>query len=334
MKATICGAAGGIGQPLSLLLKLSPYIDELALYDVVNAPGVGADLSHICTNAKITSHLPADDGLKNALSGSDVVLIPAGVPRKPGMTRDDLFSINASIVSQLAEGVAVNCPDAFVLVISNPVNSTVPIFAQVLKKYGVLNARKLFGVTTLDTVRSNTFISEVSNNKLTAQDVNIPVIGGHSGSTIVPLFSVGAPDLYSTLKDQTKSALIHRVQYGGDEVVKAKEGKGSATLSMAYAAFRLVNQLLKAVKEGDSDVVETSYIYLDESIPGAKELKSRVNNLNYFAIPVKLGPNGVEEVKYQILDKVNDHEKELLSEAVDQLSSNIEKGTNFVTNAA
>ncbi|GFF56629.1 malate dehydrogenase, cytoplasmic [Aspergillus lentulus] len=81
VKAAVLGASGGIGQPLSLLLKACPLVDELALYDVVNTPGVAADLSHISSVAKVSGYLPKDDGLKNALTGTDVVVIPAGIPR-------------------------------------------------------------------------------------------------------------------------------------------------------------------------------------------------------------------------------------------------------------
>lgn len=93
VKAVVLGAAGGIGQPLSLLLKLNEVVTELALYDIVNSPGVAADLSHINTPAKVTGYLPPNDGLKNALTNAHLVVIPAGVPRKPGMTRDDLFKV-------------------------------------------------------------------------------------------------------------------------------------------------------------------------------------------------------------------------------------------------
>ena len=100
-KVAVLGAAGGIGQPLSLLLKEHKDITHLSLYDVANAPGVAADLSHIPSTAKVTGHRGADQ-LAAALKGSDVVVIPAGVPRKPGMTRDDLFNTNASIVATLS----------------------------------------------------------------------------------------------------------------------------------------------------------------------------------------------------------------------------------------
>lgn len=88
------GAAGGIGQPLSLLIKLNPLVGELRLYDVVGTPGVAADVGHMDTDVRVTSAL-GQEQLGNALYGSDLVIIPAGVPRKPGMTRDDLFNINA-----------------------------------------------------------------------------------------------------------------------------------------------------------------------------------------------------------------------------------------------
>merc|ERR1712071_370747 len=150
----VLGAAGGIGQPLSLLLKANPNINNLHLYDVMNTPGVAADCSHCDTPAQVKG-FTGDDEIEAALTGMDLVIIPAGVPRKPGMTRDDLFNTNASIVATLAAAAAKVCPDAMVAIISNPVNSTVPIAAEIFKKAGVYNPKKIFGVSTLDVVRSN-----------------------------------------------------------------------------------------------------------------------------------------------------------------------------------
>lgn len=90
--------------------------------------------------------------------GMDLVIIPAGVPRKPGMTRDDLFKINAGIVKTLCEGITKFCPNAIVNLISNPVNSTVPIAAEVFKRAGTFDPKRLLGVTMLDVVRANTFV--------------------------------------------------------------------------------------------------------------------------------------------------------------------------------
>ena len=131
IKVAVLGAAGGIGQPLSLLCKLSDSIDEVACYDVVGTPGVAADLSHCPTKAAVTGNLPSvgtwppsgNSGLESALTGAAVVVIPAGVPRKPGMTRDDLFNTNAGIVKTLVEGCGKYCPDATLAIISNPVRT-------------------------------------------------------------------------------------------------------------------------------------------------------------------------------------------------------------------
>lgn len=110
------------------------------------------------------------------------------------MTRDDLFKINAGIVRDLATGIAKFSPKAFVLVISNPVNSTVPIAAEILKANNVFDPKRLFGVTTLDVVRAETFVAELTGEKDPSKTV-IPVIGGHSGETIVPLFSQAKPSV-------------------------------------------------------------------------------------------------------------------------------------------
>lgn len=134
----------GIGQPLALLLKANDLVTDLALYDVVNTPGVGADLSHIDTNTHVKAYLGASQ-LPDALNGSDFIIIPAGVPRKPGMTRGDLFNINAGICYDLAESIAINAPEAITMVISNPVNSTTAIFKQVFIQHGVFNPKGSWG---------------------------------------------------------------------------------------------------------------------------------------------------------------------------------------------
>merc|ERR1712055_1069233 len=111
--AAVMGASGGIGQPLSMLLKLNPAISKLNLYDIVHTVGVAADLSHIETKARVKGFVGAEQ-LEESLVGAQIVVIPAGVPRKPGMTRDDLFNTNASIVANLARAAAKVCPKAMI----------------------------------------------------------------------------------------------------------------------------------------------------------------------------------------------------------------------------
>ncbi|KAF2490556.1 malate dehydrogenase [Lophium mytilinum] len=325
MKVAVLGASGGIGQPLSLLCKASPLIDELSLYDVVNTPGVATDLSHISTPAIVKGYLPAGDGMKDAFTGVDVFIIPAGIPRKPGMTRDDLFKINAGIVRDLVKGVAEYAPKAYVLVISNPVNSTVPIAAEVLKGAGVFDPKKLFGVTTLDIVRAETFVASLSGEKDPSK-ATIPVIGGHSGETIVPLFSQASPKV--DIPADKLDALVNRVQFGGDEVVKAKDGAGSATLSMAYAGFRFAEKIIKAAK-GEKGIVEPTFIYLP-GVPGGEAIQKETG-LEWFSVPVELGTSGAEKA-INVVSGANDYEKKLLQACYTGLKGNIEKGVEFIKN--
>lgn len=305
----VMGASGGIGQPLSMLLKLNPAVTKLNLYDIVHTPGVAADLSHIETQSKVTGYV-GDEQLKDSLKGVEIVVIPAGVPRKPGMTRDDLFNTNASIVATLAKAAAEVCPDAMIAIISNPVNSTVPIAAEIFKKAGKYDPKRIFGVSTLDIVRANTFIAELKG--LDPKDVNCPVIGGHAGVTIMPLISQCTPAV-DFPADQLK-ALTERIQDAGTEVVKAKAGAGSATLSMAYAAARFTDSLIKAMN-GQKGVVECSYV------------ASELTEVPYFATPILLGPKGIDQNLG--LGKLNEFEEALLKAAIPELKSSIQKGIDF-----
>merc|ERR1712112_517232 len=305
----VMGASGGIGQPLSMLLKLNPAVTKLNLYDIVHTPGVAADLSH-CETKSTSTGFVGDDQLKDSLVGADIVVIPAGVPRKPGMTRDDLFNTNASIVAKLAQAAAEVCPDAALAIISNPVNSTVPIASEIFKKAGKYNPNKIFGVTTLDIFRANTFIANLKG--LDPADVDCPVIGGHAGTTIMPLISQCTPPVEFPA-DQLK-ALTERIQDAGTEVVKAKAGAGSATLSMAYAAARFTDSLIKAMN-GQEGVVECAYVASD------------VTEAKYFATPLVLGPSGVE--KNLGLGTLSEFEQGLLAAGIPELKGSIAKGEKF-----
>lgn len=312
-KVAVIGAGGGIGQPLSLLLKQHPAITKLALYDISPVVhGVAADVSHCDSPAQVEGH---QESLAAALKDADVVVMPAGVPRKPGQTRDDLFNVNAKIVSGCAKEFAAACPNASILIISNPVNSTVPIFAEVLKKAGVYNPKKVFGVTTLDIVRANTFVAQ--NQGTDVSKTNVTVVGGHSGITILPLLSQIPGGKFSA---EDKAALTKRIQFGGDEVVaaKGKAGGGSATLSMAYAGARFTDRVLRALK-GEKGLVECTYVE-SSVVPGVQ----------FFSSPVELGTQGVEKIHG--LGQLDAFEQQKFEELIPELKSNIAKGVEFVKN--
>ncbi|KAF9074683.1 NAD-malate dehydrogenase [Rhodocollybia butyracea] len=311
-KVTVLGAGGGIGQPLSLLLKLDPLVSNLSLYDIRGAPGVAADVSHVDTSSEVTGY--AAEHLDAALEGTKVVVIPAGVPRKPGMTRDDLFNTNASIVRDLAAAIGRVAPTAHILVISNPVNSTVPIVAATLEKAGVFDPARLFGVTTLDVVRASRFLASVSDSS--PSECNVPVIGGHSGPTIVPLLSQLSRG--KRLQGEDYDKLVYRIQFGGDEVVKAKDGAGSATLSMAYAGAKFTGLLLRGLS-GEKGVITPTFV---------KSPLFADRGIDFFSSPVELGVNGVEKI--HPIGPLSPQEEKLLEACLPELKKNIEKGKAFV----
>jgi len=290
---------------------------ELSIFDLsvamVPPAGVAADLSHIEKKCAVKGYVMEVgknpiDYTEEALTGCSLVLIPAGMPRKPGQTRDDLFKINADIAKGLVEACAKYCPDAMLALIVNPVNSIVPAMAELYKKKG-LDPMKIVGVTTLDCVRANKFVGEITGKN--PSYINVPVVGGHAGTTILPLFS---QDKTAATIDKDKIPdLDKKVQDAGTEVVNAKGGKGSATLSMAYAGSRLGRSILAGL--AGRRRVECAYV------------KSDVEGLGYFTSKVVFGEGGVKKVFP--LGDLSDHEKTRLEEAKTALKAEIETGVKY-----
>ncbi|VDN96312.1 unnamed protein product [Rodentolepis nana] len=290
-------------------MKNSLHVTELSLYDIANVAGVAADLNHIETHPKVIGYT-GQENLSTALVGAKVVLIAAGVSRRPGMSRDDLFDKNAPIVADLVRACGKSCPEAMICLITNPINSTVPIAAEILKKEEAYNPKRLFGITTLDIIRTNTFIAQAKD--LDVSKVSCPVVGGHSGSTIVPIFSQCNPAV--ALPRRVLEELVARIQNAGTDVVNLKAGEGSSTLAMAYAGARFANSLLHAMKSR-AEIVECAFV------------ESEVAETDFFASPVLLGPNGVEKVFGT--GNVNKYETELLKNAIPELKKNIQRGKDF-----
>merc|ERR1712003_605233 len=285
-KVCVCGGAGGIGQPLSMLMAMNPAVKELCVFDLsvamVPPAGVAADLSHLEKKAAVKGYVmevgkSPIDFLEECLTGCDLVLIPAGMPRKPGMTRDDLFKVNADIAKGLVEACAKYCPNAILCMIVNPVNSVVPAMAELYRKKG-LDPKKIIGVTTLDHVRANKFVADMTGKH--PKDVNVPVIGGHAGVTIMPVFS--QDPVAATIDPSKIEGLDKRTHDAGTEVVNAKGGKGSATLAMAYAGARFASSILSGL--AGKPTVECAYVM------------SNISELPYFTSKVRFGKSGVEEV--------------------------------------
>lgn len=329
----IIGAAGGIGQPLSLLLANQlPDGSKLSLYDVVGAAGVATDLSHIDCNVTIchgqgstSTTGPCCPELERiAADDVDIFVIVAGMARKPGMTRQDLFAVNAGIClniiltcGKVAKKTACYC------IVTNPVNSTVPIAAEALKSLKAYDPNRLFGITTLDVIRTTTFLNNNANNNKhnTVKWTDVPVVGGHSHVTIVPLLS----QLSSVVPPDVATQITQRVQVAGNEVVEAKAGKGSATLSMAAAGARFVMVLVAALTTGTAQQPTVVYSYVDTLLSSGDAAAAA--DCQFYALPVRLGQNGIEE--RLPIGPVNDYEQSLLVEANRVIQENVDAGTKF-----
>merc|ERR1719191_485913 len=281
---------------------------------MVPPEGVAADLGHIEKKAEVNWYMSTPDEkpidkLEKCLTGCKLVLCPAGMPRKPGMTRDDLFKVNAGIAKGIAEACAKYCPDAVLALIVNPVNSIVPAIAELYKKKG-LDPMKVVGVTTLDCVRANKFVATMTGKN--PNFVKVPVIGGHAGVTILPLFS---QDKTAKTIDAEKIAdLDKRVQDAGTEVVEAKAGKGSATLSMAYAGAKLGSAILAGLQGRRR--IECAYVKSDVEA-----------DFPYFTSKVIFGAEGVAKVLP--VGEMNEHEKKRMEEVKAQLKTEIETGVKY-----
>merc|ERR1719443_1691869 len=297
---------------------MNENVKELCVYDLdiamVPAAGVAADLSHLEKKVKVTAYtLSKDDKpvdkLEACLTGCSLVLVPAGLPRKPGMTRADLLGINAGIAKGIVEACGKHCPNAILALIVNPVNSVVPAMCELYKKKG-LDPKKICGVTTLDCVRANKFVHEITGDPI--DGINIPVVCGHAGATILPLFSQDAAG--KKISGDQLVALDKRVQDAGTEVVNAKNGKGSATLSMAYAGARFGSAVLRGL--AGEDTIECAYVQ-----------SNVVDGMSYFSSKVTFGTSGVQTV--HPLGPLNDHETKRLEEAKTQLKEEIQAGLDY-----
>lgn len=317
-KVCVCGGAGGIGQPLSLLMAMDPNVKELCVFDLTLAMvppvGVAADLGHLERKCSVKGYVMEAgqkeiEHLEECLTGCHLVLVPAGMPRKPGMTRDDLFKANAGIAKGLVEACSKFCPDAVLGLIVNPVNSIVPAMAELYRRKG-LDPAKIVGVTTLDAVRANKFVGDITGKN--PNFVNVPVVGGHAGETILPLFS--QDKVAKTIEAEKMPELDKHVQDAGTDVVNAKNGKGSATLSMAYAGARLG----KSIIAGLAGRKRTECAYVASTV---------VPDMPYFASKVVFGEGGV--VKVLPLGDLSEYETKRLEALKPILKAEIETGLKY-----
>ena len=291
-KITLIGA-GQIGGTLAHLIALKGLAD-VVLFDVAAgiAKGKALDIAQSSPVNGFNVSLLGTDNYADT-KNSDVIIVTAGVPRKPGMTRDDLLGINLKIIKQVAEGIKTTSPNAFVICITNPLD----VIVMALQKYSGLPKNKVVGMAgILDSSRFIYFLSE--ELRVPVQKIKSFVLGGHGDSMVAMLGSTEVDgkkinDLVTEGKLSKKKLdeIVDRTKKGGAEIVKYLE-KGSAFYAPAASGIEMAESYLK-----DQKKQLPCAVYLDGQY-GAKDI--------YAGVPVIIGKNGVERV---IEIKLSDSEK-------------------------
>ena len=302
MKKISLIGAGQIGGTLAHLIGIKELVDEVVLFDVASgiAKGKSLDIAQSSSIDGFNVKFLGTDNYQD-IKDSDVIIITAGVPRKPGMSRDDLLGINLKIIKQVAEGVRSNAPDAFIICITNPLDVMVMAF----QKYSKLPTNKVVGMAgILDTSRFKLFLSE--ELKVPVKEIDAMVMGGH-GDTMVPLprfTKVSGKSLVELVKEGKISAdklesINQRTRDGGAEIVKYLE-KGSAFYAPAASGVEMAESYLKNQKK---------------ILPCAAYLNGEygINNV-YAGVPVVIGKDGVERIEEINL---NENEKNEFNNSVE-----------------
>ncbi len=284
MKKISLIGAGQIGGTLAHLIGLKELADEIVLFDVVEgvAKGKALDIAQSSSVDGFHVNLSGTSRYEN-IANSDVIIITAGIPRKPGMSRDDLLGINLKIIKEVAKGIKINSPEAFVICVTNPLDVMVMAF----QKYSSLPKNKVIGMAgILDTSRYKLFLSKELNVQV--KEIEAMVMGGH-GDTMVPLprfTKVKGVHLEKLIKEgrisQDKLEKINqRTRDGGAEIVKLLE-KGSAFYAPAASAVEMADCYINNLKK---------------ILPCAAYLSGEYGIDDIYAgVPVTIGKNGVEKV--------------------------------------
>ena len=298
-KITLIGA-GQIGGTLAHLIALKELAD-VVLFDVAAgiAKGKALDIAQSSPVNGFNINLSGTDNYEDT-KNSDVIIITAGVPRKPGMTRDDLLGINLKIIKQVAQGIKKTSPNAFVICITNPLD----VIVMALQKYSGLPKNKVVGMAgILDSARFIYFLSQ--ELKVPVQKIKSFVLGGHGDSMVAMLGSteIDGKKINDFIKEGKLSKekvdqIIERTKKGGAEIVKYLE-KGSAFYAPAASGVEMAESYLKNLKK---------------QLPCAAHLDGQYNTKNLYAgVPVIIGSKGVEKVVE--LD-LNQEEKENFDKSV------------------
>ena len=284
-KISLIGA-GQIGGTLAHLISIKELAD-VVLFDVAEglAKGKALDIAQSTSVEGFDINLMGTSNYEDT-KNSDVIIITAGIPRRPGMSRDDLLETNLKIIKQVAEGIKKTSPNAFVICITNPLDAIVMAF----QKYSGLPTNKVVGMAgILDTSRFKYFLSQ--ELKVPVKNIDSLVLGGH-GDTMVPIpnyTKVNGKLLNQLIKKEKLDEIIDRTRKGGGEINRLLE-KGSAFYAPAASGIEMAESYIKNLKK---------------TLPCAAFLNGEYGVKNIYAgVPVVIGSNGIEKVIELKLDKL------------------------------
>ncbi|KAG6450785.1 hypothetical protein O3G_MSEX006734 [Manduca sexta] len=311
VQVSIIGAAGEVGANVALLVKQNLKVKKLQLYDDnEKVIGIGYELNHISGGPPVFTYA-GDSCLGTAIQLSDLVVMVARIPRKPGNTRYQMIGANAPGVLRLCRAMADKNNHALFAIATNPVNSLLPFATALMFKYGCYNPFKLFGVTNIDSARSRAYAASVLG--VSARDLYVPVIGGHSDETTVPLYSNLTPSQFQLDACQGET-LTRLVRKAGTEVVNHKDGTESATLAVAWAINEFIEALVDAILGNEVMV----HCYTANPHYGTR----------FFSGPTKIGQDGIIQTSRDL--PMSDHENYLLNCSIPVLNQEVIHGEEFV----
>ncbi len=301
-KVTVVGS-GNVGATAAQRLAEKELCDVVLIDIIEGVPqGKALDLAEAAPIEKHDAHLTGTNGYEDS-AGSDIVIITAGIPRKPGMSRDDLINTNAGIMKSVTQEVAKLSPDATLIIVSNPLDAMCHV---ALEASGFPKNRVIGMAGVLDSARFRTFISMELD--VSVENTHAFVLGGH-GDTMVPLprySTVAGIPITELMPKERIDSLVERTANGGAEIVGLLK-TGSAYYAPASAAVEMAESILKDKKK---------------ILPCAAYLEGEygINNL-FIGVPVKLGANGIEEI---IEIQLTDDEKAALSKSADAVQELVE----------
>ena len=303
-KVSVIGGAGFVGQIVAFGLTKSEVVNEVVLVDIIEDRPQGIALDMM----ESTPIFGSDTNVRGTndyaeMSGSDIVVVTAGVPRKPGMDRMDLLKINVNICKSVVTEIKNHCPNAMIIYVANPVD----VLTYAAMKVSGFNKNKVFGMAgVLDTARYRSFIAMEA--KVSTKDILAMVLGGH-GDSMVPLpryTSIGGLPLSNFLTNEKIEKIVERTRKGGGEIVSLLK-TGSAYYAPGMAVAEMVEAIIK-----DQKRVLPVVAYLDNKY-GFSDV--------YAGVPVILGKNGVEKV---IEIELNEDETDAYNKSINHVKSGVE----------